>query len=106
MALNMQVIPRTGAAITFAPATPAGDTCATGDDVRALIKNDAGASIVATLVTPGVVDGDLAIADRTLTVAAGTIGAIPVTDRYRDPVTGLATITYSSATSVNVAAVR
>lgn len=104
--LPTQVVGQTGAAITFDPATVGGDQCATGSDVRLLVKNDDAAPVTATLATPGTVDGDLAIADRTFTVAAGELGAIPVTDRYRDPATGLATITYSSATSVTVAVIR
>lgn len=106
MSLTTLVVPRTGAAITFSPATPAGDTAATGDGVFFLIKNDAASSITATFATPGTVDGDLAIADRTFTVAAGGIGVIPLSDRYRDPSTGLATVTYSSAASVSVAVIR
>lgn len=104
--LTSQVIGQAGTAIAFVGASAGGDQCATGSDVKFLVKNDSGASVTATLVTPGTVDGDLAIADRTFTIAANTIGGIPVTDRYRDPVTGLASITYSATTSVNVAVIR
>lgn len=104
--LTTQVIGQAGTTITFANATGSGDQSATGDGVMLLVKNGAGSSITVTLTTPGVVDGDLAIADRTFTVAAGATGGIPVTDRYRDPATGLATITYSSATTVTVAVIR
>jgi hypothetical protein len=104
--LPTQVIGQTGAEITFGNASVGGDACATGDGVKLLVKNGSGSSITVTLVTPGKVDGDLDIADRTFTVAAGEIGAIPMTDRYRDKATGLATVTYSSATSVEVAVIR
>lgn len=105
--LTTQVIGQAGTAITFSNATASGgDQCATGDGVKLLINNASASSVTATLVTPGTVDGDLAIADRTFTVAAGAIGAIPMTDRYRDPATGLATVTYSAVTSVTVAVIR
>jgi hypothetical protein len=104
--LPTQVIGQTGAAITFSNANSGGDQCATGSDVLLLVKNGSGSSITVTLTTPGTVDGDLSIADRTLTVAAGATSGIPVTDRYRDPATGLAAIGYSSATTVTVAVIR
>lgn len=105
--LSTQVIGQAGTAITFANATAGGgDQCATGDGVKLLVKNGSGSAITVTLVTPGTVDGDLAIADRTVSVAAGATTAIPMTDRYKDPATGLATVTYSSATTVTVAVIR
>jgi uncharacterized cupredoxin-like copper-binding protein len=104
--LSTQVIAQAGTAITFSNASAGGDQCATGSDVKLLVKNGAGSSMTVTLVTPGTVDGDLAIADRTVTVAAGATTGIPVTDRYRDSATGLASITYSSTTTVTVAVVR
>lgn len=104
--LSTQVVAPTGTALTFAAATVGGDTCATGSDVRLFVKNGSGSSITVTLVTPGTVDGDLAIADRTVTVAAGAETAIPMTDLYRNPSTGVASITYSAVTTVTVAVVR
>ena len=100
------VIGQAGTAINFANAAPGGDACATGEDVKLLVKNGAGASINVTLATPGKVDGDLDITDRVVAVAAGATEGIKVTDRYRDPATGLASITYSSATTVTVAVIR
>ena len=100
------VIDQAGTAINFVPASGGGDQCATGDDVKLLVKNGAGTSMTGTLVTPGTVDGDLAIADRIVTVAAGATAGVKVTDRYRDPATGLASITWSSVTTVTVAVIR
>jgi hypothetical protein len=100
------VIGQAGTAINFVPANVGGDACATGSDVKLLVKNGAGSSMTVTLATPGKVDGDLDITDRASTVAAGATEGIPVTDRYRDPVTGLAAITYSSVTTVTVAVIR
>lgn len=104
--LPTQVISHIGTAITFSAASSGGDQCATGSDVKLLVKNGAGSSVTVTLATPGTVDGDLSIADRTMTVAAGSTSGIPVTDLYRDPATGLASITYSDATSVTAAVIR
>lgn len=92
-------------AINFSAAA-AGDKCATGEDVILLVKNGAGSSITVTLATPGRIDGDLDITDRVVTVAAGATEGIRVTDRYRDPATGLAAITYSSTTTVTSAVIR
>jgi hypothetical protein len=104
--LPTQVVAPTGTALTFPDASAGGDTCATGTDVKLYVKNGSGASIVVTLATPGTVDGDLAIADRTVTVAAGVMSAIPMTDLYRNPSTGVASITYSAVATVTVAVVR
>jgi hypothetical protein len=100
------VIDLPGTVINFVAANVAGDACATGEDVKLLVKNGAGAPMTATLVTPGKVDGDLDITDRVVTVAAGATEGVKVTDRYRDPVTGLASITWSSITTVTVAVIR
>lgn len=104
--LATQVIGQAGTDITFSSAAGGGDACATGSDVKLLVKNGSGSSITVTLATPGTVDGDLAIADRAVTVAAGVTTAIPVTDRYKDSTTGLASITYSAVTTVTVAVIR
>jgi hypothetical protein len=90
----------------LAPASGGGDTCPVATGVVLVVKNvDAGAHVV-TIVTPQTVDG-LAVADRTVSVAAGKIELIPI-DRpaYRNPSTGLAAITYDGVTSVSVAAIR
>ncbi|MDN3356083.1 hypothetical protein [Actinomadura sp. DC4] len=104
--LDTQVIGQAGTTIAFSSAAGGGDKCVPGSDTKLLIKNGAGSSVTVTLGTPGKVDGDLDIQDRTRVVAAGAMDGIKVTDRYRDPVTGLASISYSSATSVTVAVIR
>lgn len=101
----LQPIAAGGTAITLAAAA-AGDKCVTGDGVMLLVKNGSGSPITVTLATPGKIDGDLDISDRIVTVAAGAMTGIPVGDRYRDPTTGLASITYSSTTTVTVAVIR
>lgn len=104
-ALTTTVMPLGGAAVSYTAAASGGDTCLTGAGVLLLVKNgDSGAHTV-TLATPGTVNG-LAIADRAVSVAAGAEVGIPVTGDYRDPSTGLASITYDGVTSVTVAVVR
>lgn len=104
--LTTQVVGQTGATISFANASGGGDACSTGDGVRLLVQNGGESSTTVTLVTPGKVDGDLDIADRTFAVAAGAFGAIPVSDRYRTPSTGLASVTCSPTTDVSLAVIR
>ncbi|WP_326780432.1 hypothetical protein OG481_09810 [Streptomyces longwoodensis] len=105
-ALNTTVVGLTGSTVTYTPASGGGDTCETGAGVVLLVKNGDASSHTVTLVTPEVVDGDLAVADRAVTVAAGAERAIPVTGRYRNPSTGRAAITYDAVTSVTVAVLR
>ena len=108
-ALPTNVAPNTGLRIDnlFVPAAGAGDDCATGAGVLLMVRNTSGSAVTVTLVTPQLVDGDLAVADRPFTVAATTgEHCIPVTDLYRNPTTGRASITYSAATNVTVCVVR
>lgn len=104
-ALTTQVVPLTGAVLSFASAAGGGDTCETGAGVLLVVKNGDSGSHTVTLVTPGTYKG-LAIADRAVAVAAGAETAIPVTSDYRNPSTGRASITYDGVTSVTVAVVR
>jgi hypothetical protein len=88
--------------------TPAnGDTCATGSATFLVVQNTSGSGITVTLLTPETHDG-LALADRTSVSVPATTGLaiIPVTDRYRDPSTGLATINFSATTNVKAICVR
>lgn len=107
----MAALPTTVAALGGTPytlqnATAGGDDCQTGAGVLLLVTNGDAASHTVTLVTPGTIDGDLAVGDRAVTVAAGASVAVPVTDRYRDPSTGRASLTYDAVTSLQVAVVR
>ncbi|BBA99277.1 hypothetical protein RVR_5824 [Actinacidiphila reveromycinica] len=90
----------------FVAAASGGDDCPVGAGVVLVVKNADSASHTVTLATPGTVDGDLAVADRTVTVAAGTTELIPVTNTYRNPATGRANLTYDGVTSVSVAVIR
>lgn len=90
----------------YVAASAGGDDCDTGPGVELNVKNGDAAAHTVTIATPGQIDGDLDIADRTVSVPAGAEFAIPVTHRYRDRATGRATITYDAVTSVQVAVTR
>jgi hypothetical protein len=90
----------------FTAADATGNTAPTGGGVFLLVKNAAGSSITATMNYPKKYDGDQTLTGRVHTVPA-TTGEffIPLRDEYRDPATGLASVTWSSATSVTVCVV-
>jgi hypothetical protein len=75
------------------------------------VINGGTASITVTVQTPGTVDGDLGIEDRTVTVPVGTTPKlIPITSpHYRQPSgsanAGRALVDYSAITSVTRAVV-
>ncbi len=105
--LSAQNVPQIGGlAPTYTAAAAGGDRVPAGDGVLIVVRNTSAAAITVTLVTPGTVEGDLAIADRTYTVAA-TNGErmFPVGPNYR-AADGLADLTYSAAAGLTVACVR
>lgn len=91
----------------FTAASGGGDTCPTGTGVLLLVRNAGATTPTVTLSTPETVDGDLTVQDRVITIPANaTLFAIPVTDRYRDPTTGRASIAYSAVTDLTVLCLR
>lgn len=107
-ALTTNVVGNTGLRIDnlFVAANSGGDDCATGAGVELHVKNS-GTSATVTLAYPGKYDGDQTVSGRTFTIAATTgHSVIPVRDIYRDPTTGRASISYSSATNLTVAVIR
>lgn len=104
-ALSTQQAVAAGLSVSYSSAAAGGDTAATGPGLALLVSNGDASSHTVTLATPGTVDG-LAIADRAVTVAAGALAVIPLADIYRNPSTGLASITYDAVTSLQVAVVR
>jgi hypothetical protein len=85
-----------------APSGGAGDRVRPGSVLH--VKNANAASVVITMVTPGTVDADLAIADRTRTVTNGTEAflTVPKDRAYRDA-DGLVQLTWSVTSSVTFA---
>lgn len=105
--LTTQNITTAGILPTYAAATAGGDAMVADSTSFLHVKNASGGSINVTLVTPATVDTTLAVGDRVIAVGAGSEQMIAVPDSlYRDPTTGLATITYSASASVTVAAIR
>lgn len=105
-ALTTNTVPRAGlqADDKLVAADAAGDDCATGRGVFLIANNGSAGPLDVVLATPGVIDGDLNIEERTVSVPAGGESIIPVTNRYRDPGTGRGTITYpGGVTSLSVA---
>lgn len=74
------------------------------------IENANAAALTLTITTPKLLHGDLAVADRTVTVPATTgrrAVAIPSDDAYVDPLTGLVTLaTWSVTASVTYYVLR
>ncbi|MFG2993954.1 hypothetical protein ACGFZK_32465 [Streptomyces sp. NPDC048257] len=104
-ALALTVVPVAGGATldtTAVAAAGGGDTAPCGTNRFLCVFNGDAAPHTVTIVTPGKVSG-VAIADVTLTVAAGKTGCIPLSNVFRGT-TGRAAITYDGVTSVKVAA--
>lgn len=85
-------------------APAASDTVQVGATL--IVKNGSAASINVTLVTPGTVGTGDAYPDKVYAVPAGGERWIPVLADYRDPVTGLAAVTFSATASVTAAAIN
>ena len=89
----------------FAAASAGGDTAPTGQGVFLLVKNS-GSSATVMLAYPNKYDGDQTVTGRSFTIAATTgESAIPLRDIYKDPTTGLASITYTGAATLTVCVV-
>lgn len=84
-----------------APSTS--DTAAVGTVL--IVKNGSGSPITVTLSSPKVLETGDAYPSKVHTVAAGGEKWIPVLKVYGDSVTQLATVTFSSVTSVTAAVV-
>ena len=107
--LTTQNMTKTGLAPTYQAAAAGGDAMPIAGDTDFLhVINGGGSSINVIIGTPGLVDGDLTVQDRTVAVTNGTNKMIPMTASvYLDPTTGLASWTYSATpTSVTIAAIR
>jgi hypothetical protein len=106
------LIPKNPAGITglridnLFQAAAAGDTAQTGTGVFLAVKNGSGSTVTVTVGYPSKYDGDQTVTGRAHTVPA-TTGEflIPLRDVYRDPTTGVASISYSATTTVTVCVV-
>jgi hypothetical protein len=106
--LTAQEIGSTGALPTLS-AVSASDTFVPDDRTFLWVKNTNAATRDITITTVNTGVGSLAIADVIVTIAATTgeemIGPFPY-NQFADKSTGLATVTYTSATNVTAAVVR
>jgi hypothetical protein len=108
--LATQVVSRAGTLPTYAAANGGGDAMACGADQMLHIKNGAASTMTVTIAVPTAVSGWPNVVYTNSNVAVPNtsermIGPIqaPI---YQDPITGLATITYSAVTSVTVASIN
>lgn len=88
-----------GTLLAFGNAAAA-DTCNVGAGRRLLVWNTDASSHDVTLATPGNTVFGAAIADVTVTVAAGTIQAIDLIEQYRDLTTNTVALTWSATTGM------
>lgn len=102
---NIGALP--GIAPTYSAVTATtGETLVGGQGAFIHVKNGGAGSTNVTITTPESVDGDLAVPDRVVAVAAAAERMIPVPARYNDPVTGLSTVVCSVVTTVTIGAFR
>ncbi|MGW3724833.1 hypothetical protein [Streptomyces sp. NPDC000851] len=104
-ALSAQRISIAGTAPSYAAASAGGDTAPIGGGLVLHVRNGGASPITVNITTPGTIDG-LAVADAALSIPAAGAGFIPLSYVYRDPVTGLASVSYSATASVTVAVVQ
>ena len=104
-ALSAQSVTTTGTVLTFNTCAAGGDTVPYGSTV--LFRNTDPATVTVTMVTPGSVDDNLAVADRTFTVAQNAIVAVQPDRDYRNDAAGAShntvAFTYSGVTALTAA---
>lgn len=101
-AIAKQTLTKTGAELTFAAASGGGDTIANPTSFDVLyVDNGSGAPIDVTIAVPGTEWNGVAKPDTVVTVPAGDLFAVKLDERYAS--SGVAAVTYSSATTVTVA---
>lgn len=98
--LNTQTVTSSG--ITPAVVTPAGggDKVQVGTKMR--VANNNGSSITVTMTTHQLVDGDLAVTDRVLTVPNAANRYIEASALYRNPTDGYVDVLCSATTGVAI----
>ncbi|QWF81136.1 hypothetical protein [Amycolatopsis sp. CA-230715] len=110
--VSTQDVLRAGLAPVHTSPTADGDIADVGSGVFLSVINGGSGPVTVTVQTPGVVDGDLPVADRAVTVPVGTTPKlIPLNSTaYRQPVgdpnAGRALVDYSAITSVTRAVVH
>lgn len=100
---STQSITTAGVAVTYS-AVASADRFLPADHCFLHVKNGGGTTLTVTIVTPGTQDG-LAIADRTVSLTAGTDQMIAIPPAYYRSSDGLGDVQYSATTSVTAAVV-
>jgi hypothetical protein len=110
--LTTQSISRVGITPTYAAVAGGGDACEVGDDIFLHFKNTNAATCTVTLAIPSGASGypNVAYTNPAIIIPATTgdkmIGPISA-GLFKDPTTGLCTITYSgTSTNTTVACVK
>jgi hypothetical protein len=93
-----QTVTSSGLEATANAADVAGDRVTPGSILR--VVNGSGASIDLTMVTPQLIDGDLTVQDRVVSVPTGEARYVRASSVYRDPSDGLVGLEWSDVTSV------
>lgn len=110
--LTTQSIVRSGSGLTpsYAACAGGGDACETGDDMFLHVKNTNAATRDVTIAIPSAASTYPGVAYTstvcTIPVTTGDKMIGPISNLYRDPTTGLATITYSAVTNLTIAAIK
>lgn len=78
VSVTTQAVPLAGLAPVLTAPTVANDVCDVGR-VALMVTNGSGSSITVTVVMPALVDGDITVGPRTVTVAASATKLIPLT---------------------------
>lgn len=106
--LATQAVTRAGVAPAYA-AVSASDTFTPDADTYLQVKNANAGACTVTIVTPRTDQVGNPVADNVVSVPATTgdrmIGPFPA-EFYADPITGLATVTFSPTASVTVGAFK
>lgn len=104
--LTTQSITRAGVTPTYAAVAVGGDACEVGDDIYLHFKNTNAATRTVTLAIPA---GASTYPNVTYTNVAVVVPATtgdkligPISSLFKDPTTGLCTITYSADTNLTV----
>ena len=108
--LTTQSITRAGVTPTYASCAGGGDACEVGDDIFLHLKNTNASVRVVTLAIPAGAStyANVTYTNPTVTVPATTGDKLigPISALFKDPTTGLCTITYDAVTNLTIACVK
>jgi hypothetical protein len=108
--LNTQAITRAGTTPTYAAVAGGGDACETGDDIFLHFKNTNAAARNVTLAIPSAAStyANVSYTNTVVNIPATTGDKMvgPVSSLYKDPTTGLCTITYDASANLTVACLK